>query len=285
MFPKLLYKVIFLLAYTNKFPFLDYRRNRSFVEALRSRAFADHGMIKARVYGSRLDLDIRQWVDLLCWLRRFERAEQRFLCSRVRPGEVVFDVGANIGVYTLMFAHLVGPTGKVYAFEPSPPTFERLQKTIAKNDLPHVIAEGLGLGREKSRLALNVTSDLGFSSFGIPVEGAAISKQHNVSVITLDSYCSEKGIVNIDLLKMDIEGYELHVLGGAREMLERRCIREMIIEYNRQAQLNNGFRVSELVDTIRSHGFDVAAIGESGREPFIFTENIDYAVLHCQLKQ
>lgn len=285
MLPKMFYKMMFLLAYTNKFPFLDYRRNRDFLEGMRARAFADHGMIETTVDGSTLDLDVRQWVDLLCWLGRFERAEQSFLRSAIRPGTVVFDVGANIGVYTLMFARLTGPTGKVYAFEPSPRAFERLQHTVSKNNLQQVIVERFALGREEAHLPLNVTGDLGFSSFGVPVEGAAISEQHSVSVTTLDAYCSERGIEAIDLLKMDVEGYELHVLGGAIEMVERRSIREMVIEYNLQAQMNNGFGIPDLVDSIRAHGFDVSAIGESGREPFIFTEDIEYAVLHCQLKQ
>jgi predicted methyltransferase len=69
------------------------------------------------------------YLRLLTWLRRGS-LEKKLYLSLVRPGDIVFDIGANQGYFTLLFSDLVGPAGYVHAFEPVPPTFARLRARI-----------------------------------------------------------------------------------------------------------------------------------------------------------
>ncbi|HWZ58637.1 MAG TPA: FkbM family methyltransferase, partial [Gemmatimonadaceae bacterium] len=73
-----------------------------------------------------------------CWLGTFERAEQDVFARTVRPGDVVYDLGANVGFYTLLAARLAGPTGRVVAFEPVPRNLGYLRRHIALNQCENV---------------------------------------------------------------------------------------------------------------------------------------------------
>jgi FkbM family methyltransferase len=133
----------------------------------------------------------------------------------LRPGDVVVDAGANIGCFSVVFGRLVGPTGRVLAFEPQQPIYYALCGTLALNELWQVAAFHCALGATVGTIKLPpIRYDLPFS-FGSASVGSDVGS--DVPIVTLDH-------LNLDrlrLLKIDVEGHETEVLEGARETIAR----------------------------------------------------------------
>lgn len=141
------------------------------------------------------------------------RDDERFLQHHLEPGMTYVDIGANIGTTTLAAARAVGPTGRVIAFEPHPRTFSDLQKSVALNkDLaPRItlINEAVGDTLGEKHMTDLMDNDINH----IDDSGVA------VTMTTVDEALAH--LPHIDLLKIDVEGYERNVLLGARETLAR----------------------------------------------------------------
>ena len=146
----------------------------------------------------------------------------------------VFDVGANRGQFLgLLRAGLDGFSFSVHAFEPGQAAFASLSQ--AAGDLPDVILNNLGLGSHSGEVALYADhpgstlaslSKRSLGHLGIPFE--YVEKIH---LDTLDAYCARVGVEKIDLLKLDVEGHELDVLQGGREMFARRRVSLVSFEF------------------------------------------------------
>jgi FkbM family methyltransferase len=146
-----------------------------------------------------------------------------FLAKRVRPGDLCINVGANVGVYVLQFANWSKPAGRVVAFEPNPWALAVLRRHIAMNGLsdrvdvvPAAVADAAGNG------VLHACGADGMSRLSTSnpeLEGRTSALR--VPVLTLDDYC-EQGVVAPAWLIVDVEGFELSVLAGARRLLASR---------------------------------------------------------------
>lgn len=134
------------------------------------------------------------------------------VCMRLlRPGDLVFDVGANIGYTPTLFAHLVGPGGRVLAFEPSPRAFRLLSRTVG--DAPTIECRNLAIS-DHAGVGTFYETEILLTSSLTPVSGAQPTP---VSMTTLDSVASEVGVPIF--VKIDVEGQELSVLRGMATLL------------------------------------------------------------------
>ncbi len=138
-----------------------------------------------------------------------------------QPLEVIFDIGANIGQSRTYF-RFHAPNAKIYSFEPVQATFAQLQKTAGADT--NCVLEHMALGDEqgekKIRLFdgdMTVLNSLRDDS----MNPAANAREEIISIDTLDHYCAVHGIVTIDLLKIDTEGFEINVLKGAEQMMQQ----------------------------------------------------------------
>lgn len=162
---------------------------------------------------------ISEWADrVLYFLGRWYDLEAALLVEAlVREGDRVLDVGANFGHFSLAAAKAVGPSGSVVSFEPNPNAYARLSLHLALNKLSWVEANNIGISDTEDCLTLSIPSiNSGEATFGI-------SKYQNVSVVKvpvqrLDNIVSQK---RVNFLKIDVEGFEVHVLRGAKTILER----------------------------------------------------------------
>lgn len=145
-----------------------------------------------------------------------------FLRERVKPGALCLDVGANVGVYVLQFAHWSGPTGQVVAFEPNPSARVILEKHVRINGLEErVTIVEAAVGEASGEGILYAAEADGMSRLGEPNKALAASVQQiTVPVVTLDEYCRLASL-DPDWLFIDIEGFEIAALCGARKLIER----------------------------------------------------------------
>ena len=141
--------------------------------------------------------------------------ETRLFEILLTPGNVVVEVGANIGSLTVPLARIVGPAGRVHAIEPQRPMFQMLCANLALNDLHNVHARQQGLGAAAGVLWVSTPQTGAIANFGgIPLQP---SGQEKVDIVTLDSL----GLDRIDLIKIDVEGMEEQVLRGGVETIRR----------------------------------------------------------------
>jgi FkbM family methyltransferase len=143
----------------------------------------------------------------------------RFMRSLLKPGDVVIDGGANIGLFTLIAAASVGREGRVIACEPSPATMRLLRANIDRNGFDWVEPREVALASAPGHLRMRVfTPGSGFSSFA-PADMTS-GAEVEVEVATLDDVASEV-LERLKLVKLDVEGAELRALRGAPEVLHR----------------------------------------------------------------
>lgn len=150
-----------------------------------------------------------------CWLGTYELEKRRALERLVSPGDVVYDIGAQAGYYTLCFSRLVGDTGHVVAMEPFPQNLVHILHHIQVNDVSNVSVVAAGAD-EASRTA-GMTTGRGASQNTI-VENAA--NQMRIATVSVDSLVVEDGFPPPDFVKIDIEGAEGRALRGMSRVLE-----------------------------------------------------------------
>ena len=146
-----------------------------------------------------------------------------FLRERVKPGALCIDVGANVGVYVLQFAHWSGPTGRIIAFEPNPGALRFLRKHVQLNGLmKRATIVSSAVGAASGEAILYAAEADGMSRLGEANKALAGTVQEiTVPVVNLDEYCKSEG-VRPDWLLIDIEGFEIAALSGARELIHSR---------------------------------------------------------------
>jgi FkbM family methyltransferase len=153
--------------------------------------------------------------------------EKRFLENIIRPGMQVVDVGANLGVFTHLFARCVGPSGRVTSFEPDLDLFRALESNLRANGLAHVrpfnLALGAVAGRASLRRGLLNSGDNRLSHVPSHVSSGA----EETVVVTLDEVI---GSAPVDFIKIDAQGWEVQVLEGMRQTIARNPALEMYIE-------------------------------------------------------
>jgi len=178
-------------------------------------------------------------------------------CRPRRCGRVAVDVGANVGIFTLEFAGL--GFGEVHAFEPVPDTFSRLVDNVTANGLSNgVRANCVALGDCEGTIRMRHDSRSPATSF------ACKDGDLEVACTTLDRYAKETGLERIDLLKIDVEGYEAHVLRGASVLLRERRIGVIILEWAPALLRRAGSSAEVLHSILGGNGYWLYCLGQGG---------------------
>jgi FkbM family methyltransferase len=161
-----------------------------------------------------------QSIPFILWRAgSYEPALSAMFREFLRPGDTFFDIGANVGYFTLLAASRVGKTGKVHSFEPNPPVFRELERNVALNGFDQVIPNDCALSdrAEMVELWVNPEVDSGLSSLRRTSE--ILTQTITRRAIRLDDYVVQNQIGKIRAMKLDVEGAEQLVLQGAQTLL------------------------------------------------------------------
>lgn len=204
---------------------------------------------------ARFTVDLRDRVvgSLLYLDGEYEPEAQRLLRAMDLRGAVCVDVGAHMGLHTMLMSKLAGPDGRVFSFEPQSRNFDLLQRNIRANGLSNVQARRAAVGDRDGtcRMAVHPTN-LGDHRVAA---GGFNGGVEEVPMVRLDSVLS--GLPGaIGLVKIDVQGYETHVIRGMRETLRCNPDAILMIEVFPEGLEAAGSSASELVKLLHGLGFD-----------------------------
>lgn len=187
------------------------------------------------------------------WLimgREFEPVERKALESVLKPGMLFVDVGANIGYFSLIAARLVGETGRVWAFEPEEENFSLLRRNIAANGCKNITPTQKAVAQKSGTQMLYKDSDNLCAHSLLPKEGW---EPVVVGTVSLDEFF--KNTPHISVIKIDVEGAEMSVLAGMKDILEKNPQLMLIIEFYPNALRRAGTDPLEMLRTLYESGF------------------------------
>jgi len=185
-------------------------------------------------------------------------------------GGVVFDVGANFGLYTRFLSEAVGAAGRVYAFEPTPPMFEVLRNNAARLLNRNVRCQNLALSDHEGTMSMQVprSEDGSWNFYEASLSNHTEpggSSDWEVGVTRLDDFCQKEEVERIDFIKCDVEGHELEVLSGATTVL-RRFSPVILLEVN--DSLTHSLHGKKVCALVESLGYAIHTFSEGRVKPW-----------------
>jgi FkbM family methyltransferase len=146
----------------------------------------------------------------------FENTTLKRFSNLIKNGDIILDIGANIGAFSLLGSKATGEKGQIYAFEPSKNTFDALNKNIKLNNLKNVFPQQIALSDSEGFIHLGAVENDALNFIDINKNDSSGEK---VRMTTLDKWLKDNNLGKIDLIKIDIEGAELLCFKGAINML------------------------------------------------------------------
>lgn len=195
----------------------------------------------------------------------YEPTETELLKKLIKKGDIVLDIGAHIGYYTLIMAKLVGKEGKVFAFEPEPSNYKILQKNVEINSYHNVVLEKKAAADRNGIIDLYLSLDSSGMHRIYPSKHCKDKIQ--INSLKLDNYFQNSKFLNkIGLIKIDVEGAEFNVLKGTIEILKNNKKIKLLLEFIPDSIKECGNQPIELVEFLISHGFQISYINEKEKK-------------------
>jgi FkbM family methyltransferase len=192
----------------------------------------------------------------------YEPFETQWIHYLVRPGDVALDIGAHIGYYTVLLSELVGPHGRVFAFEPDPTNFAILQQNLVLNRCANVTAYNLALSNQNNHVSLFLSGDnAGDHRIWQPDEPRP---SVSVQAIVLDDFWAE-ATWKVDFVKMDIQGAEGVALHGMRQLLSRQRKMALVSEFWPFGLKRSGWSPGQFLKQLHDWNCNLFIIDEGNR--------------------
>lgn len=213
-----------------------------------------HGNKKIVLFGYKVELDLSESIQYGIYKGIFEQEESAWVKEILRLGMTFVDVGANIGYFSFLASSIVGTAGKVYSFEPSEYAYARLKKTLESNNIQNIYAVNSALGDVVETRTLLTQGDNTHSPSFVPSSGIFLNV---AQVVTLDDFVLKNGIENIDLIKIDVEGFEPNVIKGMHTIMSNGTVKRILIEIYDDWLVQNNSSAVLLDSLIRSFGYSL----------------------------
>ncbi|MFH1509274.1 MAG: FkbM family methyltransferase [bacterium] len=182
-------------------------------------------------------------------VREFEAT--KVIKQLIKPGFKIFELGANVGYYALMESKIIGETGKVYAVEPEKNNINLLKRNIKLNNANNIEVNHMAISDKDGEYPLYVTSSSNLHSMGKPK--TRDYKTEMVQTKSVDNFLKNKG--NIDMIRMDIEGYEYEALKGMNETLKNNPNLHLFIELH--THIIEPEKSKEMLQKLKDNGFEI----------------------------
>ncbi len=203
-----------------------------------------------------LEFSARGNVSRDLFLGVFEPDVVDFFDCWVRPGMTVMDVGANIGVYSVLAAQRVGPTGAVHSFEPTSQSAQQLRRNLELNGLTWVKVNEVAASDRSSRASLYMYDQNAMNSLTAQMWVGRPTSIVDVDTVSLDDYVLQNAIERVDLIKLDVEGAELRVVNGARKLFASEPGPVVVCEFADCTAQAFGYKASALRDYLGTFGYE-----------------------------
>lgn len=216
--------------------------------------------------GIKLELDpIGAMYSGIGFLGTYNQFETVALKRIFSVGDVVIDVGAFIGYYTLLAGKLIGSKGKVFSFEPSPAHFDSLNKNILRNKLRNIKTFNLSVSNKKGVVSFY---EAGSGSSLIKEEAETHIGKKIIPIqskaVTLNDFVKKEKIKHADFIKIDVEGWDLQVLKGASNLLRGKDAPDVMVEVFDVVLKRGGSSAIEVLAYMKSFGYAVYEFTNNG---------------------
>jgi FkbM family methyltransferase len=208
-------------------------------------------------HGVRMRLDLRDYIQRRIFYESHEPRPLAFCERCVRPGDVVLDVGAHVGIFTLVSASRARPGGAVHAFEPVPANYASLADNVRLNGFGNIVLNRAAAGDEEGEISLGLPKavpDSGPTSAMYTAGGG--ERAVTAPTVVLDSYAeAHLGATPIRLLKIDAEGSEPAVLAGFSQRLASAPPDVVLVEINLELLDRHGYGAEDVLGPLRDAGY------------------------------
>jgi FkbM family methyltransferase len=220
---------------------------------------------------SRIRIDLSSRFGFMTYVYGVDDPDLALVGSLLAPGDIFIDGGAHVGMFTLVAAARVGPTGKVLAFEPAPAARAQLQQNLELSRFPWVEVSACALAEcAGSRNFVAFANDAWGSSSFAPPPGFAGGHAEPVETTTLDAAIAGLDQARIRLVKLDLEGAEYAALQGATSLL-RDVGPDFLVELEPGHLARQGTSAGEVVSLFEQHGYRFFTVDASGKDPVRLT--------------
>lgn len=183
----------------------------------------------------------------------YENEERVGVIGLIESDDVVFDIGANYGWYSLNIAKKY-PGTRIYAFEPIPYSFDILSQNIALNNIKNIRVFNIGIGKENTVSEFNFNRDASGATSMVNLLDRENVEKIKCGIRTLDSFAQEENIDRVDFIKCDIEGAEFFALQGGRGVLERHRPK-LFVEMLRKWSAKFGYHPNDIIRFMDNLGY------------------------------
>ncbi len=191
----------------------------------------------------------------------FETDNLVFFRNLVKEEMVIFDIGANVGLYSLTAAAKMKDSIKIYAFEPAEIPLNRLNDNIELNNFKNISVHNVGVSDREGTVEFNICEDDAYNSIGSsPMQ--EISKKVEINVTSINSFCQANNIDRIDIIKIDTEGAELLILRGGGEIFESENAPILFCEYNRLTASGYDYTLRDYEEQLKAYNYKIFEIKE-----------------------
>lgn len=239
-----------LYAYIGKFPFARSLVNRIILMIIPSSVRINNAIVmlntKDPVISGALTFGV------------YEKTEIALMQRICKPGYVMLDIGANIGLYTAIAGCNIGPYGRVISFEPDPESYHYLKKTVAANKLTNVtlVQAAASFGNGKTLLFTSSNNRGDHRLYG----NDHADGQLEIQTLRIDDYLEEQNLSVIDVIKIDVQGFEAHVISGMKKTIQSSPCLIMLMEFWPEGLTLAGSDPHQLLDQLESLGLTLYEI-------------------------
>lgn len=250
---KILARLNFFLTTAN---FCGSKRLRKLVYQIQKKMLSkiSDGLIITTSNGFKIYFDRPDDKGVESWLfftGDYERGTQHILKSILNEGDSFIDVGANIGLITILASKKVGKEGKVYSFEPEKDTAKILGKNLKLNNIHNVSVFKFGLSDQDEKRDIYIDEEKGRGGNSL-IKREEGQKKERVILKTLDGFMGGKITDPIKLIKIDVEGWEINVLRGAQNILKGNKQPILCLEYSQELTSNN---TDDVYEYLKKYGY------------------------------